>query len=87
MKRFCKPHRGAVALGSLCCLVFLVDVPAFAQQLAQVPVTHTSVPPKQPNERFTDIMDIDQEGHMLYLGDSYKGGINIFDLIGGGAPP
>ncbi len=25
-------------------------------------------------------MDIDQQAHMLYLGDSYKGGIDIFDV-------
>ncbi|MBI1914591.1 MAG: insulinase family protein [Planctomycetes bacterium] len=31
MKRFCKPHQGAVALVSLFCLFFLVAAPAFAQ--------------------------------------------------------
>jgi hypothetical protein len=58
-------------------------IPAAAQQVAQVQQTRTLVPADEnPRARFTDIMDIDQEGHMLYFGDGYRGGVDIFDVSG-----
>ena len=78
--RFTRAALASIGLG-LGLLVALAG-PVLAQRMAQVQQTHTAIPPKQPSERFTDIMDIDQQAHMLYLGDSYKGGIDIFDVSG-----
>ena len=30
--------------------------------------------------KFTDTIDIDQEGHRLYAGDNWSGGVDIFDI-------
>jgi len=32
------------------------------------------------NVRYMDIMDVDQRTHMLYVGDDYTGGVDIFDV-------
>ena len=36
-------------------------------------------------QKFSDTVEIDQTTHTLYLGDNWSGGVDVFDIAGGGA--
>src|SRR5690242_14038696 len=56
----------------------------YGQRRVQVPVVNeqADAPIVGGTVRYTDIMDIDQQAHMLYFGDEYTGGVDIFDISG-----
>jgi DNA-binding beta-propeller fold protein YncE len=61
-------------------LVLLSTSPAVAQPATPVPLTTTEVPMEAMQLRYMDIMDIDQDAHMLYTGDRWAQGIDVFDV-------
>lgn len=46
----------------------------------KVPITLTEVPVSAQGVKFTDTIDIDQEAHLLYYGDNWSGGVDVFDI-------
>src|SRR5581483_11925896 len=58
-----------------------ITIPALAQQGTQVDQTRTLVPADtSASARFMDILDVDQQANMLYFGDDYRGGVDIWDV-------
>ncbi len=47
-----------------------------------VQISRYALPSDLCRSKFTDTLDIDQEGHRLYMGDNWSGGIDVFDLAG-----
>jgi YVTN family beta-propeller protein len=43
-------------------------------------VDRLPLPDSAVRAKFTDTMDIDQEGHRLYYGDNWSGGVDVFDI-------
>jgi len=79
--RLVSPKAWRVILGAT--LALAVVIPASAQQVAQVQQTRTLIPAdSSAGARYMDIMDVDQQANLMYFGDSYRGGVDIWDVSG-----
>ncbi len=44
------------------------------------PLSYTDVPTLSQGAKFCDTLDIDQDAHLLYAGDNWSAGVDIFDI-------
>jgi DNA-binding beta-propeller fold protein YncE len=54
--------------------------PSARDAITRRSLTFVGLPPTTAVVKFTDTVDIDQEAHLLYAGDNYSGGIDVFDI-------
>jgi YVTN family beta-propeller protein len=51
-----------------------------ADQTTAAPISSFVMPDGAVGAKFTDTLDIDQEAHLLYMGDNWSGGVDVFDI-------
>ncbi len=59
--------------------LFLIALPVIAADIA-LPLPDAAIPPVQGKTGSFDIMELDQQAHLLYLGDRTSRGVDIFDV-------
>lgn len=53
--------------------------------VSAVPMMSIALPSDAVGMKFTDTLEIDQQSQLLYLGDNWSGGVDVFDLSTGDA--
>ncbi|HEY5475508.1 MAG TPA: hypothetical protein VIK11_02230 [Tepidiformaceae bacterium] len=51
-----------------------------AEQTTRATISGFVMPDASVGTKFTDTLDIDQEAHRLYMGDTWSGGVDVFDI-------
>ncbi len=59
--------------------LFLFVLPVVGADIA-LPLADVKIPPIQGKTASFDIMEVDQETHLLYVGDRTTGGVDVFDV-------
>jgi len=54
--------------------------PSIGGAITRQPLTFVGLPITAPAAKFTDTLDIDQGAHLLYAGDNYTGGLDLYDI-------